>query len=203
MDYESSQNGRIGCVSYSDWTEYPWKNEIAQQRERIRQHYFEIVADAETEHNPHHMLERSIGILAICMRRMIECRLVTDKFRKTEIPVFEVPKLDEVRNFESFLSSSGDKLPRIFDFSQRIRRLHTPASISNKFLHARFLAILSQSDYLPDGLLVASDHQSKNSLFHFTATEFTGVIDAFLVDKVLEAKDWIDLDSGKSYASRE
>lgn len=55
---------------------------------------------------------------------------------------------------------------------------------ADKMLHARVVAVLAVSEYLPDGLLIASDTQSKRSLFHFTAAEIASVLDVFLKDEV-------------------
>lgn len=51
-----------GSVSSSDWRPYVWKNELSDQRDRIVRHLSEITSCARTEHNPHHMPERAIGI---------------------------------------------------------------------------------------------------------------------------------------------
>src|SRR5258705_6267850 len=74
---------KLGSVSSADWQSYTWKNELAEQRRRIIQHLGEVLADADTEHNPYHMLETAIGVAAVCMRRLIECPLVTDRLRDT------------------------------------------------------------------------------------------------------------------------
>ena len=75
------QARKLGSVSSSEWQSYTWKNELAEQRRRIILHLGEALAEADIEHNPYHMLERSVGVAAVCMRRLIECRLVTDRFR--------------------------------------------------------------------------------------------------------------------------
>ena len=65
-------------------------------------------------------------------------------------------------------------------------------------LHARVIGVLSASAYLPDGLLIASDTQSKTSLFHFTPFEIAAVLDAFLNDQVRIATDGY-LDAGGNF----
>ncbi|MET3793441.1 hypothetical protein [Aquamicrobium terrae] len=78
------------------------------------------------------------------------------------------------------------------------RRLEkrTPKVISDKMLHARVIGILSGSAYLPDGLLIASDTQSKTQLFHFSPPEIASIFTAFLDDEVRRTSDgYIDNDS--------
>ena len=74
-------------------------------------------------------------------------------------------------------------------------------------LHARVIAVLSSSAYLPDGLLIASDTQSKRSLFHFTPAEFAAILDTFLKDEVQFMSDgFVDVGAHgtrKVYAIRE
>ena len=61
------------------WAEYPWKNELQLQAERVLEHMAEALdEDSQEEHRPMDMLERAITLAAFSMRRMIEKRLVTD-----------------------------------------------------------------------------------------------------------------------------
>ena len=76
-------------------------------------------------------------------------------------------------------------------------------------LHARVIGVLSGSAYLPDGLLIASDTQSKTQLFHFTTPEIATIFDAFLGDEVRQTYDgYMDKDgqflgTRKVFATRE
>lgn len=80
----------------------PWKNELALQLERVLLHCAEIVDDSfEGAHNPHHMLERALALSAFCVRRMVEKRLVTDKFANTKF---------EVRTFQA-VTDGGFRMP--------------------------------------------------------------------------------------------
>ena len=154
----------------------------------------EVVAEAETEHNPYHMLERAVGVAAICMRRLIECRLVTDRFQGA------------VRGARG-ASPGGCRMARdlperhrrcdLQDYDLRTRKTErrTPKAIADKMLHARVIGVLSSSAYLPDGLLIASDTQRKIGLFHFTAAEIAAIFDAFLTDRVrLSTHGYADVD---------
>jgi hypothetical protein len=89
-DLRFEETFKLGCVSGAEWQSYTWKNELAEQKRRISQCLVEALAESETEHNPYHMLERAIGVAAVCMRRLIECRLVTDRFRDTKLAVHEI-----------------------------------------------------------------------------------------------------------------
>jgi hypothetical protein len=197
---------KLGCVSSSDWQSYTWKNELSEQRRRILQHVEEVLADSDTEHNPLHMLERAIGVAAVCMRRLIECRLVTDRFRESELEVHEISVKADVEWREPFLSRTASEIFNNYDMRARHPERRTPKIISDKMLHARVIAVLSGSVYLPDGLLIASDTQSRRSLFHFTPAEFAAVLDSFLTDFVRFMQDgFVDVDThgtGKVFAIR-
>jgi len=88
IDERFAESMKLGCSS--DWQSYTWKNELAEQRRRIGLSLEETLSDVETEHNPLHTLERAIGVAAICMRRLIERRLVTDRFRDSRFDVHEM-----------------------------------------------------------------------------------------------------------------
>lgn len=203
------ESRKLGCVGSSDWQSYTWKNELAEQRRRIVLHLDEVLSEKDTEHNPYHMLERAIGVAAVCMRRLIECRLVTDRFRETPLEVHEVSVKKDVEWREPFVSRTASEVFNNYDLTARRRETRTPKVISDKMLHARVIGVLSGSVYLPDGLLVASDTQSKTQLFHFTPGEIAGVFDAFLQDEVRYASDgYLDKDGNVSgtrqvYAIRE
>ncbi len=186
---------KLGSVSSADWQSYTWKNELAEQKRRIDQHLSEALTEAETEHNPYHMLERAIGVASVCMRRLIECRLVTDRFRDTPLAVHEVDAKVGAEWREPFVSSTTGAIFNNYDLRSRRSVGRTPKVISDKMLHARVVGVLAGSAYLPDGLLIASDTQSKSQLFHFTPVEITAVFDAFLVDHVRYASDgYLDKD---------
>lgn len=200
---------KLGSVASADWQSYTWKNELAEQKRRIVQHLAEALAEADTEHSPYHMLERAIGIAAVCMRRLIECRLVTDRFRETPLEVHEIHAKEDADWREPFVSRTASEVFNNYDLTARHPERRTPKVISDKMLHARVIGVLSGSAYLPDGLLVASDTQSKTQLFHFTPLEIASIFDAFLDDQVRYAADgYLDKDGNmqgtrKVYAIRE
>ncbi|MER8808244.1 hypothetical protein [Mesorhizobium australicum] len=193
---------RLGSISSSDWQSYTWKNELAEQKRRIEQHLREALTGAETEHSPYHMLERAIGIAAVCMRRLIECRLVTDRFRDTALQVHEVHAKADADWREPFISRTASEIFNNYDLTARHAEKRTPKVISDKMLHARVIGVLSGSAYLPDGLLIASDTQSKKQLFHFSPPEIALIFDAFLRDEVRMFSDgYMDKD-GKISGTR-
>jgi hypothetical protein len=199
----------MGTVGSADWQSYTWKNELAEQRRRIIQHLGEVLTEADTEHNPYHMLERAIGVAAVCMRRLIECRLVTDRFRDTPLAVHEVEVKKDVEWREPFVSRTASEIFNNYDLTARRLEKRTPKVISDRMLHARVIGVLSGSTYLPDGLLIASDIQSKTQLFHFTPSEIASIFDTFLADEVRQAydgymeKDGQFLGTRKVFATRE
>ena len=193
---------KLGSVSSTEWQSYTWKNELAEQRRRIVLHLGEALAEADTEHNPYHMLERAVGIAAVCMRRLIECRLVTDRFRETPLEVHEIDVKKDVEWREPFVSRTASEIFNNYDLTARRLEKRTPKVISDKMLHARVIGVLSGSAYLPDGLLIASDTQSKTQLFHFSPPEIARIFDAFLEDEVTLTSDgYMDKD-GKVSGTR-
>lgn len=195
IEKEFEQMRKLGSVSSSDWQAYTWKNELAEQKRRIDLHLGEALSDAETEHSPYHMLERAIGVAAVCMRRLIECRLVTDRFRDTALEVHEVLAKADVDWREPFVSRTASEIFNNYDLTARHAEKRTPKVISDKMLHARVIGVLSGNVFMLDGLLIASDTQSKTQLFHFTPPEIASIFDAFLDDQVQSSTDgYLDKD---------
>ncbi|MDF2811742.1 MAG: hypothetical protein K0S56_2773 [Microvirga sp.] len=155
------------------------------------------------------MLERAIGVAAVCTRRLIECRLVTDRFCDAQLKVHEVYAKADAEWREPFVSRTASEIFNNYDLKSRHPQQRAPRVISDKMLHARVIGVLCTSEYLPDGLLIASDTQSKTQLFHFTPAEVTAIFDAFLNDKARCATDgYLDKDGNfqgtrKVFATRE
>lgn len=200
---DSEEDKIMWCVAYSSWAGYAWKNELHEQKDRVLQHLREILEDEATEHNPHHMLERAFSLAAFCMRRLIECHLVTDLFRGSKMQVFEIPRTTDIQRRYQFLRDTGGNISEYYDMHKRCREMRYPKYISDKFLHARTIAVVSGSPYLPNGLLVASDHQAKHSLFHMAPDEFDKIACAFLDDQIRSEMDEIDIETGKAHARRD
>lgn len=55
----------MGSVGSSEWQSCMWNDEFAEQRPRIILCFGEALTEAETEHNPYHMLERAVGVAAV------------------------------------------------------------------------------------------------------------------------------------------
>jgi len=136
LDRELAEMKKMGCVSSSDWQSYTWKNELAKQKLRIGLHLEEALSDAETEHNPYHMLERAIGVASVCMRRLLECRLVTDRFRGSQLDVHEIHAKANTEWREPFVSRMASDVFNNYDLKARHPRRRTPKVISDKMLHA-------------------------------------------------------------------
>lgn len=205
MEQSDGQKKSIGqgLISYSSYEAYPWKNELAEQKSRVLKHLAEIQTDATTEHNPHHMIFRSISVAAICMRRLLECRLVTDQFSSKKLGVFKIPAKPNSNGIKPYFSMSGGRVSENYQLDGRIPAEALPRDISNKLLHARIIATLAGNSSIPDGLLIASDHQLGDSLLHFTPHEFGAICDAFLDDHVSVSADRINTETGEVFATRE
>jgi hypothetical protein len=196
IEKQLEQMRKMGSVSSSSWQDYTWKNELAKQKKRIDLHLSEALTEEETEHNPYHMLERAIGVAAVCMRRLIECRLVTDHFRDTALQVHKVVAKANTDWREPFVSETASQIFNNYDMTARHAEMETPKSISDKMLHARVIGVLSGNAFMPNGLLIASDTQRKTQLFHFTQSEIASIFDAFLNDQVRSSTDgYVDSDS--------
>lgn len=197
VDRELEEAAKLGAVISSDWQSYTWKNELAEQKDRISKHLEEILSEAKTEHNPLHMIERSVGVAALCMRRLLECRLVTDRFRDSQLEVHCISRKDGNPWREPFICKTASEIFENYDLTGRRPNSQSPKWISDKLLHARVIAIIVGSTYLPNGLLVASDKQHKHILFHFTPTEFSKLLDKFLNDVVCFQSDGFLTVNGK------
>lgn len=123
------------------------------------------------------------------MRRLIERRLVTDRFRDSKLPVHRIKRAQGKEWREPFLCSAASEIFTNYDLSVRHLDKISPKIISDKILHARVVGVIRESSQIPDGLLVASDHQHKSDLFHFTAEETCKIIDEFLKDQVMSTQD--------------
>ena len=198
----SSGSNNLGCINFEKWVGYTWKNELLTQKSRVTFHLEEIFDEAELEYNPLHMLERAFCISAFCMRRMIECRLVTDQFSNSLLPIYEIPRQANTEYREHFKSFTGGNFFEKYNFKRRDRVIRSPKYLSNRFLHASVLATISKSDYLPNGLLIASDFQASKCVFHMSIDEFNSIAEAFLADTVFDSVDGIDSETGETYAKR-
>lgn len=195
IEKQLEQMRKMGSVGSCRWQDYTWNNELAEQKRRIDLHLDEALKDAETEHNPYHMLERAIGVAAVCMRRLIECRLVTDHFRDTALRVHRLAAKADADWREPFLCDTASEIFNNYDLTERHVEMRTPKVISDKMFHARIIGVLSGNAFMPDGLLIASDKQSKTQLFHFAPSEIASIFDAFLNDQVRSSTDgYVDND---------
>jgi hypothetical protein len=192
----------LGSVQYSRWQAYPWKSELHVQRDRVLDHLHEILQGTQAQHDPHDMLGRALGIAALCMRRLIECALVTESFRTTNLRIFEVHRSTADGFREPFRSYTGGNFFANYDLRTRVQAARGPNHVADRLLHARIVAVLSASAFLQDGLLVASDLQFGSSLFHMTGAEFSAIVQAFLDDNVTLATDGVDPGTGKSHWTR-
>lgn len=193
---------RRGSVAFAEWADYAWKNELLEQKRRVLVHLEEIFEGAETPHSPQHMLERSVSVAAFCMRRLLECRLVTDAFANSNLSIFEIPHRKQPGAVEPFRSQTGGRIHQNYDMTTRDEVSLQPNKVVNRMLHARILATLSGSAYLPNGLLIASDLQLSRSLFHLTPAEFGSLCDSFLNDRVTVFSDQRDPKTGKAISER-
>ncbi len=183
-------------VSFSRWRDYTWKNELAEQKRRIDLHLSEALNEADTDYNPYHMLERAVGVAAVCMRRLIECRLVTDAFCRTPLLVHQIRSNADRERREPFDCFTGGNFFHNYDLTTRWSGTELPKLISDRFLHARVIAVIYEDSNMPAGILIASDKQHRSNVYHFTAVEIASFFDAFLNDEVTIMSDgYLEVDS--------
>jgi hypothetical protein len=190
-------------ISYGPWQAYPWKAELALQRERVTIHFAEMLQEDFTgSHNPLDMLERALVLAAFAMRRMFEKRLVTDKLAAV---------IADIRTFKSrgenfrqpYVGYGGGQAFRNYDLQDAgIQRLKLN-DLANEIIHSSQLMVVENEPRIPTGLLVASDWNLKNRLLHLTIDEFMAVSEQLLDDTVRAASESWDWETGKVLAARE
>jgi hypothetical protein len=88
--------------------------------------------------------ERSL----VCMRRLIECRLATDRFREAHLDVHEVPARSDVEWRETFLSDTAGAIFDNYDLRVRTLEKRTPIcgewALNTSGLRTRPLTMSSQ-----------------------------------------------------------
>lgn len=195
------EDRHMGWVVSSDWADYVWKNELKLQCDRVLEHLHEILSEVETDHAPNHMLERALGIAALSMRRLIETHSVTDKFRDRHQNFHQVPR-KETQFRPHFLGQTGRYFYHNYDLEKLNRVSLLPLHVASKLIHAQTIGVIRQSAYIPDGLLIASDYQQRQALFHFTSDQFRAFCYSFLDDRVVTSFESWDPETGKAFAKR-
>ena len=189
-------------ASSCNWESYPWKNELAEQLDRVEVHFAEAADDEyEGEHNPLHMLERALVLAAFAVRRMIEKRLVTDRLVSHSVSIRSFPARGRLRR--PMHGASGGQVFENYDFEAPAVLNLPMAKVANEIIHSSQLLVLSGLGLVKDGLLIASDFGLKTRLLHLTIEEFRGYARLVLDDRIrLSADDW-DHETGKVTARRE
>jgi hypothetical protein len=160
-------------ISYNPWQSYPWKNELAEQSERVAVHYAEMVSDDfKGQHSPMDMLDRALVLSGFAIRRMVERRLVTDKLRDDEFVVRTFPSKASGEFQPPFVYSSGFSFDNYNFANAETQRLKL-GYLANEIIHISQLMFAHSEDKIPDGLLIASDWRMKDRLLHLTIEEFT------------------------------
>lgn len=172
LPVEPHTNGNLGTITYGSWEEYPWKNELVEQAKRISIHVNEIIQDKETDHNPIEMLQRALPLAAFCMRRMIECKLITSELKGSNSHVTIVKKVEGQITFDPLYIQPASRVFEDFDMQHPKKQSLSTTKIVDYMLHARILAVISGSSILPDGIIISSDKQMRHCLMHFTTNEF-------------------------------
>lgn len=188
-------------VSSSSWESYPWKNELSVQLERVLAHGAEIMDDDDDAgaHNPHHMLERALVLSAFCIRRMVEKKLVTDKFSKTkfEVKTFQVVADGSFRMpFHYSSGGGGGGFFRNYEISRPEMVCVKPKGLADEIIHSSQLMLIYGEATIPDGILIASDWHLKNRILHLTFPEFRAFAQSVLNDHVQSMTDKWDPDTG-------
>jgi hypothetical protein len=166
------------------WAEYPWKNELQLQAERVLKHMAEALdEDFHEEHSPMDMLERAIALAAFSMRRMIEKRLVTDALTACTVNVQSFPaKIEGFR--PPFHGASGGRAYANYHFDKPEVLSLKVKSLADEIIHSSQLMLIAGDGQVADGLLIASDWHLKKRLLHLTPADFIRLVRAVLDDRI-------------------
>lgn len=185
-------------ITFADWQDYTWKNELLQHAGRVSAHLAEVIdPEYEGAHNPHHMLERALTLAAFCVRRMHEKRLVTDIFReqKVQIRTFAAKRRPDFR--QPYMSSSGSDVFRNYDLEKPIMVDLGREDVANQIIHSSQLMVCYDQTGIEDGLMIASDRGLKVRLLHLTDAEWVRYYQAVLDNYVRSMADAWDPETGK------
>lgn len=190
-------------ISSSWWADYPWKNELSIQAERVAIHLGEVLDDEfEGEHDPLAMLERAIALAAFSMRRMFEKKLVTDALAARTVDVRSFPAVT-ARFRPPFHGASGGTAYANYDFSTP-ETLQLPIRVlANEIIHSSQLMVIGQDDQVADGLLIASDLHLRKRVLHLTREEFGACVQLVLDDRVAISSEAWDPATDKVTSKRE
>lgn len=185
-------------ISYVRWQSYPWKNELAQQADRVRIHWAELQSEVyDGEHSPMDMLDRALVLAAFAMRRMFEKRLVTDKLNAETIAV-RIFKANAPPDFRPpYIGESGGNAFRNYDFECATVEITKITDVANEIIHStQIMAVYGEETVLP-GLLIASDWHQNSRLLHLTIEELNAIVGRVLSDFVKMTSDQRDPHTGK------
>lgn len=190
-------------ITSSWWTEYPWKNELSLQTDRVALHLDEVLDDEfEGEHNPLAMLERAIALAAFSMRRMFEKKLVTDALAARTVSVRSFPAV--ALGFRPpFHGASGGTAYANYDFSQPETLQLSLRVLANEIMHSSQLMVIGQDEHVADGLLIASDLHLRRRVLHLTREEFRACVKLVLDDRVAVSSEAWDPETDKVTSKRE
>jgi hypothetical protein len=180
-------------ISYNPWQSYPWKNELAEQSERVAIHYAEMRSDDfKGQHSPMDMLDRALVLSGFAIRRMVERMLITDKLRDDEFVVRTFPSKAPGEFRPPFVRSSGFASFNNYHFANAETKRLKIGDMANEIIHASQLMFAHNEDGIPDGLLIASDWRMKDRLLHLTIDDFTDLVKRVLDDRVQFESDFRD-----------
>jgi hypothetical protein len=194
-------------ITWGRWESYPWKNELAQQSERVTIHFNEILSDTfEGDHSPFDMMDRAIVLSAFAIRRLIEKRLVTDRLSEARIQVRSFARSHEGDFQHPFHYSAGVSHALRYNYNMQEA---TTTSLkytdwANEIIHAsQIMVVYGDEATMATGLLIASDKHLKDRILHITLDEFQSFVRTVLDDRVTSFQDFRDEKTGKAVSKRE
>lgn len=190
-------------ISSAAWADYPWKNELALQADRALQHAREICDDEFTgEHSPQDMLERAIVLAAFSVRRMVEKKLVTDRWAAETCDVRSFPA--RTVGFHPPLNGqTGGHAFRNYSFEAPEHLRLRPVDLANELIHSSQLMVVEGEEFAEDGFLIASDRHLKKRLLHLSFDEFQRFVRSALDDRVVFSSDQWNPETGQVTSVRE
>lgn len=190
-------------MSFCNWQDYTWKNELHEQFRRVELYFNEAIDENyDGEHSPLHMLERALALAAFSIRRLIEKRLVKDSFADV---TWNIPTFPATADFRSpFHSSSGGRVLSNYDFDNCIAVAMRAGEIANEIIHSSQLLVFCDETENPgNGLIVASDWYMKRRVLYLPIASLRAVVNATLDNTATSMVDWWDHETNKVHSKRE
>jgi hypothetical protein len=150
------------------------------------------------------MLDRAIVLAGFSVRRLIEKRLVTDKFAEAKIPVRSLAAINNLETFRMpYHSQMGGYAFRNYNLEKNETVHLGYMDLANEIIHSSQIMVVHDEPKIDNGLLIASDRNLRKRLLFLTIGEFEAFVRAVLDDKIRATSDSWDPETGQVHSKRE